>query len=53
MNLKEIVETDDYWETGYFAEIDRNKAEKIKEKTKNFPFSPRNKKTNLDSFLTI
>ena len=44
--LEEILNTPDDSDIGYFLEIDLKYPDNIKEKTKNFPFCPENKKTN-------
>ena len=48
--LEEILNTPDDSDIGYFVEVDLKYPDKIKEKTKNFPFAPVNKKNNPDSF---
>ena len=42
--LDEILNTPDDSEIGYFLEVDLKYPDNIKEKTKNFPFCPENKK---------
>ena len=42
--LEELLNTSDDKEIGYFLEVDLEYPAIIKEKTKNFPFSPENKK---------
>ena len=44
--LEEILNTPNDSDVGYFLEIDLKYPNNIKEKTKNFPFCPENKKTN-------
>ena len=46
--LEEILNTSDDNEIGYFLKVDLKYPKNIKEKTKNFPFCPENKKINLD-----
>ena len=41
--LEEILNTPDVSDSGYFVEVDLRYPDKIKEKTKNFPFCPENK----------
>ena len=41
--LEEILDTPDDSDIGYFIEVDLKYANKIKEKTKHFPFCPENK----------
>ena len=41
--LEEILNTPDDRDIGYFFEVDLKYPDKIKEKTKTFPFSPENK----------
>ena len=48
--LEEILKTPDDSEIGYFLEVDLKYPDKIKEKTKNFPFCPENKKINPDKY---
>ena len=46
--LDEISNTSDDADVGYFLEVDLKYPDNIKEKTKNFPFCPENKKINPD-----
>ena len=48
--LDEILNTPDDSDIGYFIEIDLTYPDNIKQKTKNFPFAPENKKINPDNF---
>ena len=48
--LEEILNTPDDNEIGYFLEVDLKYLDKIKEKTKNFPFCPENKKIDPDKY---
>ena len=48
--LEEILNTPDDSEIGYFLEVDLKYPDNIKEKTKNFPFCPENKKINPDNY---
>ena len=48
---EEILNTPDDSYIGYFIEVDSNDPDKIKEKTKHFPFAPQNKKVNPDDFV--
>ena len=50
IKLEEILNTPDDNDIGYFIEVDLNYPDNIKEKTKNFPFAPVNKKNNPDNF---
>ena len=50
VELEEILNTPDDSDIGYFIEVDLNYPDSIKEKTKNFPFAPINKKYNPDNF---
>ena len=50
INLEDILNTPDDSDIGYFIEVDLTNPNKIKEKTKNFPFAPMNKKNNPDNF---
>ena len=50
VNLEDILNTPDDGNIGYFIEVDLKYPNKIKEKTKNFPFAPVNKKINPDNF---
>ena len=46
--LEEILNTPDDNDIGYFIEVDLKYPNNIKEKTKDFPFCPENKKINPD-----
>ena len=48
--LEEILNTPDDNEIGSFIEVDLKYPDVIKEKTKNFPFCPENKKINPDEY---
>ena len=48
--LEDILNTPDDSDIGYFIEVDLIYPNNIKERTKNFPFSPLNKKINPDNF---
>ena len=50
VKLEDILNTPDVSDIGYFIEVDLKYPDIIKEKTKNFPFAPVNKKINPDSF---
>ena len=50
VELEDILNTPDDSDIGYFVEADLIYPDKIKEKTKNFPFAPVNKKINPDNF---
>ena len=50
VKLEDILNTPDDSDIGYFIELDLTYPNKIKEKTKNFPFAPMNKKINPDNF---
>ena len=50
VNLEDILNTPDHSDIGYFIEADLKCPDNIKEKTKNFPFAPVNKKINPDNF---
>ena len=50
VELDEILNTPDDSDIGYFVEADLKFSDNIKEKTRNFPFAPVNKKNYLDSF---
>ena len=49
-NLEDILNTPDDSNIGSFIEVDLTYPNIIKEKTKNFPFAPVNKKINPDKF---
>ena len=46
--LEEMLKTPDDSDIGYFSEVDLKYPDEIKEKTKNFPFCPENKKNDPD-----
>ena len=48
--LDELLNTADDADVGYFLEVDLKYPDNIKEKTKNFPFCPENKKNNPDKY---
>ena len=48
--LKEILNTPGDSDVGYFLEVDLKYPNNIKEKTKNFPFCPENKKIDPDKY---
>ena len=50
VKLEDILNTSDDSDIGYFIELDLTYPNKIKQKTKNFPFAPENKKINPDFF---
>ena len=50
IKLEDILNTPDDSDIGYFIEVDLKYPDSIKEKTKNFPFAPMNKKINPDNF---
>ena len=50
IKLEDILNTPDDSDFGYFIEVDLKYPDNIKEKTKNFPFAPVNKKINHDDF---
>ena len=50
VTLEDIINTPDDSDIGYFVEVDLKYPDNIKEKTKNFPFAPMNKKINPDNF---
>ena len=50
INLEDIINTPDDSDIGYFVEVDLKYPDNIKQKTKNFPFAPENKKINPDTF---
>ena len=47
VNLEIIINTPDDNDIAYFIEVDLKYPDKIKEKTKHFPFAPENKKSIL------
>ena len=50
VKLEDIINTPDDNDIGYFIEVDLTYPSNIKEKTKNIPFAPMNKKINSDNF---
>ena len=50
VKLEDILNTLDDSKIGYFIEVDLTYPSNIKEKTKNFPFAPVNKKNSSDKF---
>ena len=50
IKLDDILNTPDDSDIGYFIEVDLKYTVNIKEKTKNFPFAPVNKKTDPDNY---
>ena len=50
IELEDILNTPDDNDNGYFIEVDLIYPDNIKQKTKNFPFAPMNKKINPDDF---
>ena len=50
VELEDILNTADDSDIGYFIEVDLKYPDSIKQKTKNFPFAPVNKKINPDDF---
>ena len=50
VKLEDILNTPDDCDIGYFIGVDLTYPNNIKEKTKNFPFAPVNKKINPDNF---
>ena len=50
VKLEDILNTPDDSDIGYFVEVDLKYPDNIKERTKNFPFAPENKKINPDDF---
>ena len=50
VNLDDILNTLDDSDIGYLIEVDLKYPNNIKEKTKNFPFCPENKKISPDKF---
>ena len=53
VELENILNTPDDSDIGYFVEVDLTYPNNIKEKTKNFPFTPVNKKINPDNLVII
>ena len=50
VKLENVLNTPDDSDIGYFIEVDLKYPDKIKEKTKNFPFPPVNKKIDPENF---
>ena len=50
IELEGLINTSDDSDIGYFIEVDLKYPDNIKEKTKNFPFAPMNKKINPINF---
>ena len=50
VKLEDILNTPDDSDIGFFVEVDLKYPDNIKQKTKNFPFAPENKKINPDNF---
>ena len=50
VKLEDILNTPDDGDIGYFIEVDLKYPDNIKEKTKNSPFCPENKKVNSNDF---
>ena len=50
VKLKDILNTPDDNDIGYFIEVDLTYPVNMKEKTKHFPFAPVNEKNNPDAF---
>ena len=50
IKLEDILNTPDDSDFGYFVEVDLKYPDNIKQKTKNLPFAPVNKKVNPDKF---
>ena len=50
VKIEDILNTPDDSDIGYFIEADLIYPDNIKQKTKNFPFAPMNKKINSDNF---
>ena len=50
IKLEDLLNTPDDSDIGYFVEVDLKYPDNIKEKTKNFPFAPVNKKNDRESF---
>ena len=50
IKLEDIINTPDDSDIGYFNEVDLNYPDKVKEKTKIFPFAPVNRKIDPDDF---
>ena len=50
VTLEDISNTPDASDFGYFVEADIKNSDKMKQKTKNLPFSPENKVSPQDKF---
>ena len=50
VKIEDILNTPDDSDIGYLNEVDLTYPDNLKEKTKNFPFAPENKKINPDDF---
>ena len=50
VKIEDIINTPGDSDIGFFIEVDLTYPNNIKEKTKNFPFTPENKKINPDNF---
>ena len=50
VKIEDILNTPDDSDNGYFVEVDLIYPDNIKERTKNFPFAPVNKKFNPDDY---
>ena len=50
VKLEDILNSPDDNDIGYYVEVDLKYPDNIKQKTKNFPFAPMNKKINPDNF---
>ena len=50
VKLEDILNTPDDSDIGYFVEVNLSYPDNIKQKTKNLPFAPVNKKINPDNF---
>ena len=50
VKLEDILNTPDDSDIGYFIEVDLKYPDNIKQKTKNFPFCPENKKISPNTF---
>ena len=53
VEVEDILNTPDDSDIGYFIEVDLKYSDKIKEKTRNFPFVPMNKKIILITLVII
>ena len=50
VKLKDILDTPDDNDIGYFIEVGSKYPDNVKEKTRHIPFAPENKKIHLDDF---